>query len=92
MDHRDTRSYYIGYHVQETASGTTWPRVATAWPSRNEQGGFTVQLLAVPLSGTIVFLPSEGEETPTATAGPLGGDTPIPAWQSSETHTGRGLV
>ena len=92
MDHRDTRSYYIGYHVQETASGKTWTRVATAWPSRNEQGGFTVQLLAVPLSGTIVFLPSEGEETPTATEGHPGVDTPIPAWQSSETHTGSGLV
>jgi len=61
-DHSDTRSYYIGYHVQETASGKTWTRVATAWPSRNDQGGFTVKLLAVPLSGTIVFLPSESQE------------------------------
>ena len=67
MDHSDTQSYYIGYHVQETESGKTWTRVATAWPSRNDQGGFTVKLLAVPLSGTIVFLPSAGEDTPAAT-------------------------
>ena len=66
MDHSDTQSYYIGYHVQETEAGKTWTRVATAWPSRNDQGGFTVQLLAVPLSGTIVFLPSPCEETPAA--------------------------
>ena len=67
MDHGDPQSYYIGYHVQETESGKTWTRVATAWPSRNDQGGFTVKLFAVPLSGTIVFLPSEGEDTPAAT-------------------------
>ena len=67
MDHSDTQPYYIGYHVQETESGKIWTRVATAWPQRNDQGGFTVQLLAVPLSGTIVFLPSEGQEKPAAT-------------------------
>ena len=67
MDHSDTHSYYIGYHVQETAAGKTWTHVATAWPSRNEQGGFTVTLLAVPLSGTIVFLPSASAEQSAAT-------------------------
>ncbi len=67
MNTSDTPSYYIGYHVQETADGKTWTRVATAWPYRNDQGGFTVQLLAVPLSGTIVFLPSEGKDQPAAT-------------------------
>ena len=56
----DTPAYYMGYHVQETAAGNIWTRVATAWPSPNDQGGFTVTLLAVPLSGTIVFLPSTG--------------------------------
>jgi hypothetical protein len=67
MDNRVTPAYYIGYHVQETESGETWTRVATAWPYRNDQGGFTVQLLAVPLSGTIVFLPSESQEQPATT-------------------------
>ena len=62
MDSSDTPAYYIGYHVQETAAGKIWTRVATAWPSPNDQGGFTVTLLAVPLSGTIVFLPSTGME------------------------------
>ena len=74
MDNRDTPSYYIGYHVQETESGETWTRVATAWPYRNDQGGFTVQLLAVPLSGTIVFLPSTGTEKASATSGDRGKD------------------
>ena len=55
-------AYYMGYHVQETEAGNIWTRVATAWPSPNDQGGFTVTLLAVPLSGTIVFLPSTGTE------------------------------
>ena len=59
MDNNDTSSYYIGYYVQETESGKIWTRVATARPYRNDQGGFTVELLTVPLSGTIVFLPSE---------------------------------
>jgi len=67
MDNRVTPAYYIGYHVQETESGETWTRVATAWPYRNDQGGFSVQLLAVPLSGTIVFLPSASPEKPAAT-------------------------
>ena len=67
MDNRDTPSYYIGYHVQETESGETWTRVATARPYRNDQGGFTVELRAVPLSGTIVFLPSESQGQPATT-------------------------
>ena len=58
MDTSDTPAYYIGYHVQEMEAGKIWTHVATAWPSPNDQGGFTVTLLAVPLSGTIVFLPS----------------------------------
>ena len=62
MDMSDTPACYIGYHVQETAAGNIWTRAATAWPSPNDQGGFTVTLLAVPLSGTIVFLPSLGTE------------------------------
>ena len=62
MDTIDTPAYYIGYHVQETEAGKIWTRVATAWPSPNDRGGFTVTLLAVPLSGTIVFLPSTGTE------------------------------
>gem|GEM_PF-2337668 len=62
MNTSDTLAYYMGYHVQETAAGNIWTRVATAWPSPNDQGGFTVTLLAVPLSGTIVFLPSPGTE------------------------------
>ena len=70
MDIRDTPAdYYIGYHVQETEAGKIWTRVATAWPSPNDQGGFTVTLLAVPLSGTIVFLPSTGTEKTAATLG-----------------------
>jgi hypothetical protein len=64
VDHSTIQPYYIGYHVQETASGKIWTHVATAWPQRNDQGGFTVELLAVPLSGTIVFLPPEGQDTP----------------------------
>jgi hypothetical protein len=67
MDTSDTPAYYIGYHVQETEAGKIWSRVATAWPSPNDQGGFTVTLLAVPLSGTIVFLPSTGTEKTSAT-------------------------
>jgi hypothetical protein len=59
MGNDDIPSYYIGYHVQETESGKIWTRIATAWPYCNAQGGFTVELLAVPLSGTIVFLPPE---------------------------------
>ena len=62
MDTSDTPAYYIGYHVQETEAGKIWTRVATAWPSPNDQGGFTVTLLAVPLSDTIVFLPSTGPQ------------------------------
>ena len=62
MDTSDTAAYYIGYHVQETAAGKVWTRVATAWPYPNDHGGFTVTLLAVPLSGTVVFLPSTGTE------------------------------
>jgi hypothetical protein len=67
MDTSDTPAYYIGYHVQETDAGKIWTRVATAWPSPNDQGGFTVTLLTVPLSGTIVFLPSTGMEKAAAT-------------------------
>ena len=67
MDDSDPPSYYIGYHVQETESGKIWTRVATARLYRNDQGGFTVELLAVPLSGTIVFLPSEGKDKLAAT-------------------------
>jgi hypothetical protein len=52
--------------VQETAADNIWTHVATAWPSPNDQGGFTVTLQAVPLSGTIVFLPSTGMEQATA--------------------------
>jgi hypothetical protein len=62
VDISDTSAYYIGYHVQETAAGKIWTRVATAWPYPNDHGGFTVTLLAVPLSGTVVFLPSTGTE------------------------------
>lgn len=62
MDTSDTPAYYIGYHVQETAAGKIWTRVATAWPYPNDHGGFTVTLLTVPLSGTVVFLPSTGTE------------------------------
>jgi hypothetical protein len=62
MDTSDTPACYIGYHVQETEAGKIWTRVATAWPSPNDQGGFTMTLLAAPLSGTIVFLPSLGLE------------------------------
>ena len=67
MNTSDTPAYYRGYHVQETAAGNIWTRVATAWPSPNDQGGFTVTLLAVPLSGTIVFLPSTSTEKAAAT-------------------------
>ena len=72
MDTSDTPAYYlgyggpVGYHVQETVAGNIWTHVATAWPSPNDQGGFTVTLQAVPLSGTIVFLPSTGMEQATA--------------------------
>jgi hypothetical protein len=62
MDTSDTPACYMGYHVQETEAGNIWTRVATAWLYPNDQGGFTVTLLAVPLSGTIVFLPSAGTE------------------------------
>src|SRR2546429_10027299 len=48
MDTSDTPAYYLGYHVQETAAGNIWTHVATAWPSPNDQGGFTVTLQAVP--------------------------------------------
>jgi hypothetical protein len=56
--------YYIGYDVKKTKSGKIWTRVAAAWPHREGKDGFTVQLIAVPLSGTIVFVPPkpEGEE------------------------------
>ena len=67
MDTSDTPVYYLGYHVQETAAGNIWTHVATAWPSPNDQGGFTVTLQAVPLSGTIVFLPAPGTEPAVAT-------------------------
>jgi hypothetical protein len=66
MNTSNTPAYYMGYHVQETDAGNIWTRVATAWPSPNHQGGFTVTLLAVPLSGTIVFLPFLGTETAAA--------------------------
>jgi hypothetical protein len=67
MDTSDMPAYYLGYHVQETAAGTLWTHVATARPSPNDQGGFTVTLQAVPLSGTIVFLPAPGTEPAAAT-------------------------
>jgi hypothetical protein len=62
MNTGNTPAYYMGYHVQETDAGNIWTRVATAWPSPNDQDGFTVTLLAAKLSGTIVFLPSTGTE------------------------------
>ena len=74
MDNNDMPSYYIGYHVQETESGKIWTRIATAWPYSNDQGGFTVELHTVSLSGTIVFLPSRGKDTLTASLSPLEGD------------------
>ena len=67
MDTSDTPAYYIGYYVQETETGKICTRVATAWPYPNDQGGFTVTLLAVRLSGTIMFLPSTGIEKTAAT-------------------------
>ena len=67
MNTGDTPTYYMGYHVQETETGKICTRVATAWPYPNDQGGFTVTLLAVPLSGTIMFLPSTGIEKTAAT-------------------------
>jgi len=77
MENSDMPSYYIGYHVQETASGKIWTRVATAWPYRNDHGGFTVELHAVPLSGTIVFLPSRGKDKLAASFSPHDEDIDI---------------
>jgi hypothetical protein len=33
---------FHGYHVQVTESGKIWTRVATVWPYRNDQSGFTL--------------------------------------------------
>ncbi len=72
MDSSDTPAYSRGDHVQETEAGNIWTRVATAWPSPNDQGGFPVTLLAVPLSGTMVFLPSTDTEKASTTEGDRG--------------------
>ena len=59
MDKSNTKPYYYfsGYDVRETKKGKIWTRIATAWPHRKDGGGFTVELNAFPLSGTVVFLP-----------------------------------
>ena len=72
MDPSDTPASSMGYHVQETDAGNLWTRVATAWPSPNDQGGFPVTLLAVPRSGTMVFLPSTDTGKAAATEGDRG--------------------
>jgi len=51
MDNRDTPLTITATTCRRRNLGNL-DRVATAWPYRNDQGGFTVQLLAVPLSGT----------------------------------------
>lgn len=50
-------SYLIGYDVRKTKNGKIWTRIATAWPHHKNKDGFTVELNAVPLTNTIVFLP-----------------------------------
>ena len=71
MDNSNPNPCYIGYHVQETACGKIWTRVATAWLHHNDQGGFTVELMALPLSGTIVFLPYDSPPDTFASHGRL---------------------
>ena len=67
-------TYYNGYDVKETKTGKVWTRIATAWPLRNGKDGFTVELRALPLSGSIVFLPPEPKDkkadTPASTPTP----------------------
>ncbi len=44
---------FIAYHVRDGETAF-WDRVGVAWANRD--GGFTVQLHAVPLSGRIVLM------------------------------------
>jgi len=71
-----TLRYYHGYDVKETKQGKIWTRIATAWWHHNGKDGFTVELRAFPLSGTIVFLPPEKKDTPVTTPTPEGTPTP----------------
>ena len=72
MDNHNTKPYaYLnGYDVRKTPKGKIWTRVATAWPHHKDKGGFTVELNAIPLTGTIVFLPPDpkGKNKPSTKA------------------------
>ncbi len=49
------------YQVREAGNGKNyWTRIGAVWPTQN--GGFTVQLDAVPLDGRIVCQPPKVEE------------------------------
>lgn len=49
---RPRQPSFIAYHVRDGKTAF-WDRVGVAWANRD--GGFTVQLHAVPLSGRIVL-------------------------------------
>ena len=45
---------HIAYHVRESSTGKGfWNRIGVAWSNRD--GGFTVQLHAIPLDGGVVL-------------------------------------
>jgi hypothetical protein len=50
---------HVAYHVRDAGAGKKgfWNRVGVAWTNRD--GGFTVQLDAVPLDGRIVCQPAD---------------------------------
>ena len=49
---------HVAYHVRDGGSGKGfWNRVGVAWTNRD--GGFTVQLDALPLDGRIVCQPAD---------------------------------
>lgn len=49
---------HVAYHVRDTGSGKGfWNRVGVAWTNRD--GGFTVQLDALPLDGRVVCQPAD---------------------------------
>ena len=49
---------HVAYQVRDTGQGKSfWNRVGVAWTNRD--GGFTVQLDALPLDGRVVCQPAD---------------------------------
>lgn len=52
---------YIAYVVRDTGGASFWDRIGAAWPHK-DNGGFTLQLHALPANGRIVIRARNEEE------------------------------